>query len=304
MFRARAISLAIGALCFGCARGLPRTSTAENADRSAVATTPIASSSTVRKGEPAAVLDGSFEVGALRLHLRCEGSGAPLVVFEAGLGLDSSTWHLVQPEVAKVTRACAYDRAGRGLSGPAPYPHDQRRMAEELHALLTKAGQPGPYVLVGHSLGAANVRWFLNAHPTEVAGMVLIDPATEDWPSKVLARVPLEAQPEFWQNLRAWEGIEREAYVAGYEDLRAATVSLGSRPLFILTAGKPENELSLRLEMHDPLQRLATNTKHVIVKDSAHNIHLENPASVVAAVQAVIRAARTRSRLSDASLAQ
>jgi pimeloyl-ACP methyl ester carboxylesterase len=130
--------------------------------------------------------------------------------------------------------------------------------------------------------------------------MVLIDPATEDWPRKMLARVPVEAQPEFWQNLRAWEGIEREGYIAGYEGLRDATESLGSRPLFILTAGKPENELSLRLEMHDPLERLAPNTQHVVVKESAHNIHLENPASVIDAVQAVIRAVRTHSRLSGA----
>jgi pimeloyl-ACP methyl ester carboxylesterase len=258
--------------------------------------TPVVSSGAVLENEPGAIFDERVDVEGLRLHLRCLGSGEPLVVLEAGLGLDASTWRLVQPEVAKVTRACAYDRAGRGLSGPAPYPHGQRRMAEELHALLTKAGQRGPYVLVGHSMGAANVRWLFDAHPTEVAGMVLIDPATEDWPKKVLAQVPAEAQPEFWQNLRAWEGLEREAYIAGYEGLRDGG-SLGDRPLFILTAGKPQSELLLRLEMHDRLERLSTNVRHTIVKDSAHNIHLEAPATVIASVRAVVHAARNHSHL-------
>lgn len=170
-------------------------------------------------------------------------------------------------------------------------------MAEELHALLTKSGERGPYLLVGHSMGAANVRWLLNEHPTEVAGMVLLEPATEDWPKKVLARVPVEAQPDFWQNLRAWEGIEREAFIAGYEGLRAFGAALGSRPLFILTAEKPENELPLRLEMHAPLEHLSANVRHTVVKDSAHNIQLEAPASVIESVRAVIDAARTQSRL-------
>ena len=129
--------------------------------------------------------------------------------------------------------------------------------------------------------------------------MVLIDPATEDWPKAVLARVPIEAQLEFWQNLRAWEGIEREAYISGYEDLRTLTGSLGSRPLFILTAGKPGNELAVRLQMHGPLERLSANTRHIIVKNSSHNIHLEDPSSVIDAVRAVIRASRDDSRLSE-----
>jgi pimeloyl-ACP methyl ester carboxylesterase len=130
--------------------------------------------------------------------------------------------------------------------------------------------------------------------------MVLIDPATEDWPSKVLAQVPTDAQPEFWQNLRSWEGIEREAYIAGYEGLRGGGASLGGRPLFILTAGKPETELTERLEMQNRLERLSTNARHTIVKESAHNIHLEAPARVLDAVRAVVEAARTHSRLSEA----
>jgi pimeloyl-ACP methyl ester carboxylesterase len=291
--------LALVTLCFACTSALPpKTVTGDARDPSAKATT---TAMAAQSRTPVPAFEGSLDLGTVRLHLRCVGTGDPLVVFEAGLGLDSSAWRLVQPDVARLTRTCAYDRAGRGLSGPAPHPHGQRRMADELYALLQQSGQRGPYVLVGHSMGGANVRWFLDAHPNDVVGMVLVDAATEDWPSKVLSRIPLDAQAEFWRNLRAWEGLDAETYVAGYEELRNVTTSLGDGPLVILTAGKPESDLPLRLEMQAALKRLSSNTVHVVVKNSAHNIQLEDPASVVKSVQAVLHAAGTHSKLSRAT---
>lgn len=248
------------------------------------------------------LLDELVDVGRVTLHLVCAGRGAPLVVFDSGLGMDGSVWQRIQPQIADGTRACAYDRAGRGHSGPAPYPHDQRQMADELYTLLQKAGQLGPYLLVGHSMGGANVRWFLDAHPNEVAGMVLLDPATEDWPSRVLSRVPADAQPEFWRNLRAWEGLDPDSYIAGYEGLRNSTASLGNRPLLILTAGRPESELPLRLEMHAGLERLSSNVLHLVADESAHNIQLDAPATVLDSIRAVLQAARTHSSLSESAI--
>jgi pimeloyl-ACP methyl ester carboxylesterase len=293
-------AFAVVTCCFACARALPPKVVSEDRGEPSVTatTTPPAAPSTALSVPPAPILDTSIDIGTVRLHLRCEGTGDPLVVFEAGLGLDGSAWRIVQPQVARVTRACAYDRAGRGLSGPAPYPHGQRQMAQELYALLNQSGHHGPYILVGHSMGGAIVRWFLDANPNDVVGMVLVDAATEDWPSKVLARVPLEAQPEFWRNLRAWEGLDADTYVAGYESLRNVTTSLGNHPLVILTAEKPESELALRLDMQAALKRLSSNNLHVVVKNSGHNIQLEAPASVVKYVEAVIHAARAHSRLS------
>jgi pimeloyl-ACP methyl ester carboxylesterase len=171
-------------------------------------------------------------------------------------------------------------------------------MANELYSLLQKSGHEGPYVLVGHSMGGANVRWFFRAHPREIVGMVLLDPATEDWPKHVLPRVPADAVPEFWRNLRAWEGIDPELFIAGYAELRNSE-SLGDRPLLILTAGKPKEDLASRREMHGKLKRLSTNSAHIIVERSFHNIQLDAPAAVIPSVRAVVHAARTGSRLSE-----
>ena len=90
------------------------------------------------------------------MHLYCTGerrTGLPVVILEASHPTTSSSWAWVQPRVAEATRVCSYDRAGAGWSDPAPGPRTMGRAAEELHALLAAAEEPGPYVLVGHSWG-------------------------------------------------------------------------------------------------------------------------------------------------------
>jgi pimeloyl-ACP methyl ester carboxylesterase len=113
--------------------------------------------------------------GDHRLHLNLAGQGRPLVVLDAGLGGSSLDWSLVQPEVAKVTRVCSYDRAGYGWSDPGPAPRSSRRIVDELHVALANAGLEPPYILVGHSFGGFTVRFFAGHYPEEVAGLVLVD---------------------------------------------------------------------------------------------------------------------------------
>src|SRR5215469_18878690 len=78
------------------------------------------------------------DVGGYRLHLRCEGQGSPTVVLESGGGMTSNEWTLVQPDIAKFTRVCSYDRAGLGWS-ESGQPADP---VEVLHALLRNAEIP------------------------------------------------------------------------------------------------------------------------------------------------------------------
>ena len=122
------------------------------------------------------------DAGGFRLHLHCSGSGTPAVVMEAALGGSSISWSLVQPAVAQRTRACSYDRAGFGWSDAGPMPRTAGRVADELRALLDRAGVAPPFVLVGHSFGGLVMRIFAARHRAEVAGLVLVDPAhPEDW---------------------------------------------------------------------------------------------------------------------------
>jgi len=118
------------------------------------------------------------DVGGYKLHIFCMGQGSPTVILDhVGAG-NSAQWGLVQPEIAKMTRVCAYDRAGFGWSDPGPAPRDARQNVQELHALLTNAHIAPPYVLVGHSFGGDVARLYADQYRDQVAGMVLVDPGT------------------------------------------------------------------------------------------------------------------------------
>jgi len=114
------------------------------------------------------------DVGGYRVHLYCVGADSPTAVI---LGADNSfDWALVQPEVAGITQICAYDHSGSAWSDKGPKDSCALRV-QEVHTALKNAGIAGPYVLVGHSLGAVIARLYAAQYPDEVAGAVFIDHA-------------------------------------------------------------------------------------------------------------------------------
>jgi pimeloyl-ACP methyl ester carboxylesterase len=122
------------------------------------------------------------DVGGFRLHIHCSGDGSPSIVLDAALGGSSLSWSLVQPELAKVSRVCSYDRAGFGWSEAGPMPRTAGRIADELRTLLERGGVPPPYLLVGHSFGGLVTLIFAKRFCRDTAGLVLVDPAhAEDW---------------------------------------------------------------------------------------------------------------------------
>ena len=143
-----------------------------------------------------------IDVGGYKLHLYCTGAnvkGSPTVILETGLGSISSAWARVQPEVAKATRVCSYDRAGMGWSDPGSTPRDAQHIAQELHTLLHNANILGPYVLVGWSYGGLYVREYAGQYRDEVTGLILLDSSHPDqW-----ASTP-EGQAQFETNAKIY----------------------------------------------------------------------------------------------------
>ncbi len=126
-----------------------------------------------KPGELVRVADGR------RINLRCLGDGAPTVILESGYEANSMAWWKVEPQVARFTRVCSYDRAGAGFSDPGPLPRDGVAIAGDLDQALKAGGVRGPLVLVGHSAGGLYMRLFVRRRPAQVVGMVLVDPSID-----------------------------------------------------------------------------------------------------------------------------
>ena len=165
------------------------------------------------------------DAGGFRLNLCCMGSGSPTVVFDSGWGDWAPVWSKVQPEVAKWTRACSYDRAGYGFSDPGPVPRTSVRIAEELHTALHHAGITGPYILVGSSFGGDNVRVLANLYMGEVAGLVLDDADPDDLEPKAMQEDAHRALAGLPSDLRDCRNL-----IAGHKPSSAQPSGTGQSP--------------------------------------------------------------------------
>ena len=116
-------------------------------------------------------------VGGRNLHINCTGAGSPTVVLEAGGGAFAIDWALVQPRVAESTRVCSYDRAGLGWSDRGPEHEVVEQIVSDLHRGLQAAGEKGPFVLVGASIGGPYIRAYQRTYPDEVAALVFTNSA-------------------------------------------------------------------------------------------------------------------------------
>ena len=184
----------------------------------------------------------AVDIGGRTLNLHCLGEGTPTVVFDAGAGRSGYSWTEIQSEVARLTRACWFDRAGEGWSDPGPFPRTSAAIADDLHRLLHADGVPGPYVLVGHSFGGLTARVYTGLYPEEVAGLVLIEAAHEDEPARA---PPMFVGPKppraLWRPLHwAFMGAARVGLIrlmAPRVDTPTQTVdALARQPLFVATA--------------------------------------------------------------------
>ena len=250
------------------------------------------------------------DVGGYRLHLNVMGEdmGDPTVILDAGMVSFSSNWAWIQPEVAKVTRVVAYDRAGLGWSDPGPKPRDAGRSASELHAALAKLGFRPPYVLAGHSYGGLAARAFAALYRDEVAGIVLVDASHPDqWSrfgvssrllgfgnkvSSVLARFGFSRllnseyrlladglPPRAHAELMALASSPRALSVSGdaalaWDDrtrpLVNAAATLGDLPLIVLSVTEQPRLAEKLTELQAELPPLSSSSKHITVQGAYH----------------------------------
>jgi pimeloyl-ACP methyl ester carboxylesterase len=236
------------------------------------------------------------DVGGYKLRLQVAGSGSPVVVLDCGFGDRLEVWDEVFPEVARFTRVVAYDRAGLGKSEPGPEPRSFMQIATELHTLLHRTDIVPPYVLVGHSMGGADIRAFAHLFKDEVAGMVFVDPLNENiWSiagekerdaevtrqEAAVKDAPAGAQGE-------WKFLKGEA-LNGFPQLS----SFGKPPdvpMMLLVAGRdrPPHWVKSVLDEYGNWMAEATEGGLVVTPDNTHYIQRDEPSLVVSAIRRIV----------------
>jgi pimeloyl-ACP methyl ester carboxylesterase len=262
------------------------------------------------------------DVGGHKLHIWCTGSGEPTVILENGLGGSGLGWSFVQPEVAKFTRVCSYDRAGTGYSDPGPSPRTARRIGQELAQLLDRTGISGPLVLVGASIGGLFVRVFASEHGERVVGLVLVDASHEDQEMRVPRIAPFvpllsstgvfrllgvsfggagESLPPSLQRLARATAFRAAAYQATADEgihlpESVAEVKASCRelaiPVVVVTAGLGADAAWQKLQRDQV--GLSEEGCQVIAEHSGHVIALGQPQAIVEPIRAIVERARGR----------
>jgi pimeloyl-ACP methyl ester carboxylesterase len=266
------------------------------------------------------------DIGGHKLHIHCLGptNAALTVVFESGGGGFSKDWSRVRNLLPASVRSCAYDRAGLGWSEAGPAPRTMHQEVFELHALLEDAKAPGPYVLVGQSVGGLLVRLYTEQYGSNVVGMVLVDPTDESsmlgsvryggWVRLREKAVPGRLVPEPQREgkasseYRPEDDYTAEEYQQMYLARKANPEQVGDRPLIVLGAGKRPKPPGTSDEKWNQLKQerdaqvrdlahLSRNSKFILAPTSSHAIHNDDPQLVAHAIEEVIEAASKGVRL-------
>ena len=269
-----------------------------------------------------------IDVGGFKMHIYCVGEGSPTVILEAMSGGGSPYWGWIQPEIAKKTRVCAYDRAGFYWSEPDPEPQTLARTVRNLHTLLVNANITGPYVLVGHSIGGLYVRQFAIDYPEQVAGLVLLDAGNPQqfaqYPDlfadtdnflrimpelQILSKIgigrlyfasggeadfsglpePQKSQVKAFWSSPGYLGAQNIGLRASYK-VWADALNLGSLGNLPLTVVSRGVSLDYDwAKYQDELAALSTNSQHITVEGSNHSELVFNPEFAHEVSQAILQ---------------
>jgi pimeloyl-ACP methyl ester carboxylesterase len=270
---------------------------------------------------------GLVDIGGGRtIYMKCRGTGYPTVVLVSGLGDAADVWSVtadpkngrpVFTAVAGFTRVCAYDRPGTrrtddtpSPSTPVEQPTSAKAAAADLGALLTASGEPGPYVLAGHSFGGPIIRLYAGAHPAEVGGLVLVDALSEDLPNGLTPKQ--EALLEELNTPPPGTHAESLDESATFKQLRESPPA-PPVPTVVLTAERPQltkealatgqfpegvdqefaDDLwAAQLAAQEKLAEKFPFAEHITDTNSTHYIQLENPQLVTDSIRRVVDAAR------------
>lgn len=217
-------------------------------------------------------------------------TAAPAIVLEPG-GSSHTAWGALPSRIAAFARVVTYDRPGYGLSEQCSLPRSASVIAKELHDALAALGIRSPFVLGGWSLGGSFVRVFGAMYPETVTGLVLIDPAPDDFYDRAAREHPalwktmLEERNRRMATRPDGHRAEWAAWDATMSEARGSDAGLKA-PVVLLTSTRDEDGLQpLWIDAHRSWARSLPNVRHVLVEDAGHAIYRDKPDVVINALR-------------------
>lgn len=228
--------------------------------------------------------DARVDVGGIQLYCKVLGEDidGPVIVFDSGYGVPTRRWNSIKTEVASFSKLLIYDRAGLGRSSLDSRPRHSLQHVENLRNLLQKKEVKPPYMLVGHSFGGLNVRLYASMYPEEIAGLILLDSCHEDQNKLMAEELSSDMQADYYGQFGA-EGTLAE-FEQSLEQVRKYK-TLGDMPLTVVTGGNQpdhtEESWGHWMDFQKGLAALSTKSRHVVLADAGHSVHIDNPEAVV-----------------------
>ena len=265
--------------------------------------------------------ENSIKISTHKLHYYIFGSGSPAIVLDVGLADTYKNWITLLEAQSDKNQIFCYDRAGYGQSEMGDLPRNCINEADELKTLLDKAYIPGPYIIVGHSLGALNLQVFASRYSNEVAGMLLLDPPPLDWIRgngfPELAKLAEQTTDEFEKTAESMQNStnaeeqkrvqffktiaseHREMFSSSAEQA-ASIKSFGNIPLIVIASGKSnpvfgEDAVRFQKFWNDQCRKLSLKSsggKYILAAESSHKIHLDDPEVILKALNELISEVR------------
>jgi pimeloyl-ACP methyl ester carboxylesterase len=211
-------------------------------------------------------------------------------------------WDNIVPALTERTTVVTYDRAGYDKSEMGKEPCTGLQSTSELKTMLDKLEVQGPYVVVGHSYGVKLAKLFAATYPDQTRGVVLIDGGHESWVDDFRAIMTdderkrhdrIESGPGP-SGLPSGPDCEFKVMKTTIEQVQSINIKLYV-PIIVMTAKdralspfhKSLSEETLvkfrQLVLDNPKKNLELSRKgeQIIVENSGHNIHIDQPQIVI-----------------------
>ena len=242
-----------------------------------------------------------------RFNYRVLGNGKPTIVIDVAMGETLKSWDALQTKLSQLTTVVTYDRLGLGKSDTTNSPRTIENLSGELNEFLTRNEIPGPYLVVGHSLGTSILRKYQNDHPEKVLGMILIDPAHEDQFDRLMAvkskedrEKTLRDREKFENTLKKGERNEAIMYhqqMAAMRDVKYP----GNIPITIIGSfqvghGATDEDRRIKRELFGQWLIQAPQIKLIETTKSGHYVQNSEPELLIDEVRSMLQKLRSKQK--------